>query len=43
MRKTELKEKIQNEIFSVLAEADTEDIKAQQDLNKELETTKEKR
>tara|TARA_R110000803_G_scaffold69592_1_gene132030 strand:- start:9 stop:524 length:516 start_codon:yes stop_codon:yes gene_type:complete len=40
MRKTELKEKIQNEIFSVLAEADTEDIKAQQDLNKELETTK---
>ena len=40
MNKTELKEKIQNEIFSILAEADTEDIKAQQDLNKELETTK---
>jgi hypothetical protein len=40
MKKSELKEKIQNEIFSILAEADTEDIKAQQDLNKELETTK---
>jgi hypothetical protein len=40
MKKTELKEKIQSEILSVLAEADAEDITAQSDLNKELELTK---
>ena len=39
MKKTELLKSIKEEIISVLAEADQEDITAQQDLNKELETT----
>ena len=40
MKKSELKKSIQEEIFEILAEADQEDIDAQADLNKELETTK---
>ncbi len=39
MKKTELLKSIKEEIISVLAEADQEDITAQQNLNKELETT----
>ena len=40
MKKTELTKSIKEEIFELLAEADQEDIDAQSDLNKELETTK---
>ena len=40
MKKTELAKSIKEEIFEILAEADQEDIDAQSDLNKELETTK---
>jgi hypothetical protein len=40
MKRSELKSQIKEEIISILSEADAEDIKAQQDLNKELETTK---
>ena len=40
MKKTELTKSIKEEIFEILAEADQEDIDAQSDLNKELETTK---
>jgi len=40
MKKSEFKEYLKNEIVEMLSEADQEDIKAQQDLNKELETTK---
>ena len=40
MKKTELTKSIKEEIFALLAEADQEDIDAQSDLNKELETTK---
>ena len=40
MKKTELAKSIKEEIFKILAEADQEDIDAQSDLNKELETTK---
>ena len=40
MKRSELKSQIKEEIISILSEADPEDIKAQQDLNKELETTK---
>jgi siderophore synthetase component len=42
MKKTELKAYIREEIISTLNEADAEDIKAQQDLNKELDLTKTK-
>ena len=40
MKKNELAKSIKEEIFEILAEADQEDIDAQSDLNKELETTK---
>ena len=40
MKKSEFKKQIQNEILDILKEADAEDIKAQQDLNKELELSK---
>jgi broad specificity phosphatase PhoE len=40
MKRSELKSQIKEQIISILTEADQEDIKAQQDLNKELETTK---
>jgi hypothetical protein len=40
MKKTEFTKSIKEEIFEILAEADQEDIDAQSDLNKELETTK---
>ena len=40
MKKTELAKSIKEEILEILAEADQEDIDAQSDLNKELETTK---
>jgi|TARA_S200002703_G_C3627332_1_gene192663 gas vesicle protein len=40
LNKPKLKEIIKKEIVEILTEADPEDIKAQQDLNKELETTK---
>lgn len=42
MKKSELKAFLREEIISVLTEADQEDIKAQQDLNKELDLTKQK-
>ena len=40
MKKSEFKTQIKNEILDILKEADAEDIKAQQDLNKELELSK---
>ena len=40
MKKSEFKAYLREEIISMLNEADPEDIKAQQDLNKELELTK---
>ena len=40
MKKSELKDTINEEILEILAEADQEDIDAQADLNKELEATK---
>ena len=40
MKRTELSAYLREEVISILAEADAEDITAQQDLNKELETTK---
>ena len=40
MKKSEFKTQIKNEILDILQEADAEDIKAQQDLNKELEASK---
>ena len=40
MKKSEFKKQIQNEILDILKEADAEDIKAQQDLNAELEASK---
>lgn len=40
MKRTELYKAIKEEIIAVLSEADQADIAAQQDLNKELETTK---
>tara|TARA_R110000765_G_scaffold69572_1_gene134909 strand:- start:275 stop:766 length:492 start_codon:yes stop_codon:yes gene_type:complete len=40
MKKSEFKSSIKNEILDILQEADAEDIKAQQDLNKELELSK---
>ena len=39
MNKTELKELIKEEIIDILSEASKADIKAQQDINKELEST----
>jgi len=42
MKKSEFKAYLREEIISVLSEADPEDIKAQQDLNKELDLTKQK-
>tara|TARA_B100001094_G_C18093535_1_gene751741 strand:- start:500 stop:1003 length:504 start_codon:yes stop_codon:yes gene_type:complete len=40
MKRSELKTHIKEQIIDILSEADADDIKAQQDLNKELETTK---
>ena len=40
MKKSEFKSQIKTEILDILKEADAEDIKAQQDLNKELELSK---
>jgi len=42
MKKSEFKAYLREEIISMLNEADPEDIKAQQDLNKELDLTKSK-
>lgn len=42
MKKSEFKAYLREEIISVLSEADPEDIKAQQDLNKELDLTQQK-
>ncbi len=42
MKKSEFKAYLREEIISVLSEADQEDIKAQQDLNKELDLTQTK-
>ena len=42
MKKSEFKAYLREEIISVLSEADQEDIKAQQDLNKELDLTQQK-
>jgi len=42
MKKSELKAYLREEIISILSEADPEDIKAQQDLNKELDLTQQK-
>ena len=42
MKKSEFKAYLREEIISVLSEADPEDIKAQQDLNKELDLTLQK-
>ena len=41
MKKTELKSSIKERIIEILSEATPEDVKAQQELNKELEKTKE--
>tara|TARA_R110000744_G_scaffold56313_3_gene118801 strand:- start:103 stop:615 length:513 start_codon:yes stop_codon:yes gene_type:complete len=40
MKRSELKTQIKEQIIEILSEADAEDIKAQQDLNKELELSK---
>ena len=42
MKKSEFKAYLREEIISMLSEADPEDIKAQQDLNKELDLTQQK-
>lgn len=42
MKKSEFKAYLREEIIAVLSEADQEDIKAQQDLNKELDLTQQK-
>jgi len=42
MKKSEFRAYLREEIISVLSEADQEDIKAQQDLNKELDLTQQK-
>lgn len=41
MKKSDLKEFIREEIIEILSEATPKDVKTQQDLNKELEKTKE--